>query len=106
MAQYNWEADTDSFMVKTDFDFGKANLVKGLRASMNWALMDYDDNKEKSGSISKTDRYIIHADVWYKLPVKQWIEVKARMGFVEADNMTNGQNPSYDEYRAELNYLF
>jgi hypothetical protein len=106
MGQSNWEADTDSFMVKADFDFGKANLVKGLRASMDWTLMNYDDNKEKSGSISKTDRYFIHADVWYKLPVKQWIEVKARMGFVEADNMTNGQNPSYDEYRAELNYLF
>ncbi len=106
MGQYNWQADTSSFMVKGAFDFGKANLVKGLRASVDWTFMNYDDNKEKLGSVSKTDRYFIHADVWYRLPVKQFIEVKVRMGFVEADNKRSGHNPSYDEYRTELSYLF
>ena len=106
MAQYNWEAKTKSWMVKLTYDFGKANLIKGFRMAIDYAYMDYDDTKEKLGGIKRTDRYIVHIDMWYRLPFLQYLEAKARIGLVEADHRSNGDDPSYDEFRFELNYLF
>jgi len=106
MAQYNWEADTESWMVKLSYDFDKANLIKGFRMAIDYAYMNYDDTKEKLGGIKRTDRYIIHTDMWYRFPFPQYVEAKVRIGLVEADNRSNGEDPSYNEFRFELNYLF
>ncbi len=106
MAQYNWEANTESWMVKAFYDFGKAGIIEGFRAGIDYAYMDYDDKKEQLGGHSKTDRGIIHADIWYKFPFFPDLEAKARIGLVDADNTTAGSDPSYDEFRFELNYLF
>jgi len=113
MAQYNWEADTKSWMIKGVYDFGKAGLIKGFKASLDYTTMYYNDEKERLGSIKKTDRNIIHLDMWYKFPhlkkKYRWfegLEAKARMGLVDADDLSNGSDPSYNEFRFELNYLF
>ncbi|MCF6246930.1 MAG: OprD family outer membrane porin [Desulfobacula sp.] len=106
MAQYNWEADTESWMIKTSYDFGKAGLLSGFRASLDYVYMDYDDTKEQLGGIGKTDRSIIHADMWYKFMSFPGLEAKFRMGLVDAQNTSAGADPSYNEYRLELNYLF
>ena len=68
--------------------------------------MDSDDEKEKMGGHFKTDRSSIHADIWYKFPFFPDIEAKVRMGIVDADKLTVGLDPSYREFRFELNYLF
>jgi len=44
--------------------------------------------------------------LWYKLPFLPELEAKGRIGFVNADTTTAGKDPSYDEFRLELNYLF
>jgi hypothetical protein len=113
MAQYNWLADTKSWMVRGFYDFGKAGIIRGLRASIDYAYMDYDDEKERLGGHLLTDRSSIHADVWYKFPFFRQLEAKVRVGIIYADQRTNattiavfGQDPSYHEFRFEMNYLF
>ncbi len=106
MAQYNWEADTKSWMVKAFYDFGKAGLLEGFRAGLDYAFMNYDDTKEQLTGHTKTDRGIIHADLWYKLPCLPDLEAKVRIGLVNANSTRAGADPSYNEFRLELNYLF
>jgi len=106
MAQYNWEANTESWMLRAFYDFGKAGIIKGFRTCIDYVYMDYDDEKEKMGGHFKTDRSSIHADIWYKFPFFPDLEAKVRMGIVDADKLTVGLDPSYREFRFELNYLF
>jgi hypothetical protein len=106
MAQYNWEANTQSWMAQVFYDFGKAGIIEGFRAGIDYVYMDFDDKKERLGGNSKTDRSNIHADMWYKFPFFPDLEAKVRIGLVDADKTTAGDDPSYDEFRLELNYLF
>jgi len=113
MAQYNWFANTESLMIQAFYDFGKAGIIQGFRAGIDVTYMDYDDEKEKLGGQPLTDRTYIHTDMWYRLPFLPDLEAKIRFGIVDADNRTNattiakaGRDPSYREFRFELNYLF
>ncbi|MDY6973360.1 MAG: OprD family outer membrane porin [Thermodesulfobacteriota bacterium] len=106
MAQYNWEADTESWMIQAFYDFGKAGIVKGFRTSVDYAYMNYDDEKEELGGHKKTDRSSIHADLWYILPFLPELEAKFRIASINAERTTSGDDPSYREFRFELNYLF
>jgi len=113
MAQYNWFAETDSWMIQAYYDFGKAGIIQGLRGGIDYVWMDYDDEKERLGGHSLTDRSYIHADIWYVFPFFEELEAKFRFGMINADNRTNataiaasGEDPSYHEFRFELNYLF
>jgi len=108
MAQYNWEANTKSWMIKGAYDLGKAGMVSGLRGSLDYAQMDYDQEKIDAGSIKKTDRSIIHLDVQKTFDSAPNLELKFRAAMVDADN-DNGvaeDYQSYNEYRFEINYLF
>jgi hypothetical protein len=113
MAQYNWFANTESWMIQAFYDFGKAGIIQGFRAGIDVTYMDYDDEKEKLGGQLLTDRTYIHTDVWYRLPFLPDLEAKIRIGIAMADDRTNpdviaaaGKDPSYSEFRFELNYLF
>ncbi|NOQ31576.1 MAG: outer membrane porin, OprD family [Helicobacteraceae bacterium] len=108
MAQYNWEAGTNSWMLKAGYNFGKAGLVSGLRMNIDYAVMDYDRAKELAGSISKTDRSIIHLDVWKTFKSLPDLELKFRAASVNADKNIGEatDDQSYNEYRLEANYLF
>jgi hypothetical protein len=113
MAQYNWFADTDSWMIQATYDFGKAGIIQELRAGIDYVYMDYDDEKERLGGHSLTDRSYVHVDMWYEFPFFEGLEAKARFGMINADHRTNasaiasaGEDPSYHEFRFELNYLF
>ena len=106
MAQYNWEADTESWMVQAFYDFEKAGIINGFRILVDFTRMDYDDEKLKLLGHSKTDRNYVHADIWYKFPFLPDLEAKIRMGYVDAQKTAAGLDPSYNEFRFELNYLF
>lgn len=107
MAQYNWEANTKSWMLKAAYDFGKAGMVEGLRGSLDYAEMDYDDEKLALGGLSKTDRSIIHLDVFKTFDSAPNIELKLRAAMVDADAKPGSDDyHSYNEYRFEVNYLF
>jgi len=108
MAQYNWEANTKSWMLKAGYDFGKAGMVEGLRGALDYAEMDYDDEKLAAGGLSKTDRNIVHLDVFKTFKSAPNLELKLRAAMINADT-TAGQAAdynSYNEYRFEVNYLF
>jgi hypothetical protein len=106
LAQVNWEANTESWMAMASYDFGKAGLIKGFRTAVDYVYMDNDDEKEQLGGIVQTDRSIIHADMWYQFPFFPDLEAKVRIALVDAERTTAGEDPSYDEFRFELNYLF
>ena len=106
MGQYNWQANTQSWMVRAFYDFGKAGIIEGFRACIDYAYMDYDDKKEQLGGHGKTDRGNIHADMWYKFPFLPDLEAKVRIGLTNADRTAEGFDPSHNEFRFELNYLF
>ncbi len=109
MAQYNWEANTKSWMIKGAYDLGKAGMVSGLRGSLDYAQMDYDDDKLAAGTIGKTDRSIIHLDVQKTFDSAPNLELKFRAAMIDADaNPADAGEDyqSYNEYRFEINYLF
>ena len=105
MAQYNWEADTKSWMVKAAYNFGKAGMVEGLRGAIDYAEMDYDSDR---AGISKTDRSIVHLDMFKTFKSSPNLELKLRMAMIDADSSVGQAEDynSYNEYRFEVNYFF
>lgn len=108
MAQYNWEANTKSWMIKGAYDLGKAGMVSGLRGSLDYAQMDYDQEKIDAGTVKKTDRSIIHLDVQKTFDSAPNLELKFRAAMIDADadDGAPADYQSYNEYRFEINYLF
>ncbi|PHS57534.1 MAG: hypothetical protein COB17_06020 [Sulfurimonas sp.] len=108
MAQYNWEANTKSWMIKAGYDFGKADIISGMRGSIDYAQMDYDQKKIDAGTLSRTDRSIIHLDIFKTFSDLPNMELKFRAAAVSADTKLGDDKDygSYREYRFEVNYLF
>ncbi|BCD61107.1 MULTISPECIES: OprD family outer membrane porin [unclassified Nitratiruptor] len=108
MAQYNWYANTKTWMVRGVVNFDKAGLVPGLKASLRYAMQDFDD--DKAGV--QADSNIVHLDLVEKVKSIPGLYLKFRTGIVNGDDNTydiNGKlkaDPSYNEYRFEINYLF
>jgi len=106
MAQYNWYANTKTYMARAGYDFGKANLLEGFSIMARYAVQDNDDQKVGVPA----DSNIIHIDA--RQNVGQNMEIKLRLGFVNYENdiqNINGDTKadlSYNEYRLELNYFF
>ena len=101
MAQYNWDANTETTMLQVDYDFGKAKLVDDFKISARYAMQDFDDAKPGV----QADSDILHVDVIKTLATG--LEGKIRMGLVDADPGTTGKTDvSYNEFRVELNYFF
>lgn len=101
MAQYNWDANTETTMLQVDYDFGKANMVEDFIVSARYAMQDFDDTKPGV----QADSDIIHVDLIKTLATG--LEGKIRVGLVDADPGTTGKTDvSYNEYRVELNYFF
>jgi hypothetical protein len=95
MAQYNWLANTKSTMVQGTYNFGKAGILDGFRASLRYAMMDFDEDK------GYNDRDIWHLDMWKTFASIPNFETKVRFATVTDDGDTD-----YNEYRLEFNYLF
>lgn len=108
MAQYNWYANTETYMVQAKYDFGKAKLIPGLSATIRYAIQDFDDSKPDV----QADCDIFTLDLIQKVSYLPGLEFKGRMGIARGEDDTvdmNGKvksDPSYNEYRVEMNYLF
>jgi hypothetical protein len=106
MAQYNWYANTKTYMIRADYDFEKAGVAKDLTGLIRYAVQDFDNSKPGV----QADSNVIHFDIAKKLSSDMYI--KLRVGLVDAKKNTldiNGDlksDVSYNEYRLELNYLF
>ena len=106
VSQLNWLANTGSWMIRVFYDFGKAGLVPGFRARLDYTVMDYDDAKERAGGITRTDRRFLHLDMWKQFRALPNLEAKIRLARLDGDTTVKGTDPSYNEVRFELNYLF
>ena len=96
MAQYNWYANTKTYMVRAVYKF-----TPKFKASVRYAIQDFDDNKPGV----QADSNVIHLDTWYNFTKN--FQMKTRIGIVNADTGNTGkQDVSYNEYRLEFNYLF
>ncbi len=96
MAQYNWYANTETFMVR-----GVYRLTPELKMSLRYAIQDFDDDKK----FVQADSDIWHLDAWYDITKR--LQLKGRLGIVTADPEDSGKaDTSYNEFRVELNYMF
>ncbi len=106
MAQYNWFANTKTYMIRAGYDFSKTEILDGFSIMARYAIQDTDD--KKTGVAGDSD--VIHIDI--RQNIGKNIEAKVRLGFVDyANNIIsiNGKTKadlSYSEYRFELNYFF
>ena len=101
MAQYNWFANTTSYMIQANY-----KVTKMFLASARYAIQDFDDKKDNT----QADSNILHIDTITNISKR--LQMKTRMGFVKAkDNIKKSDGStksdvSYNEYRLEFNYLF
>ena len=110
MAQVNWIANTQSWMVKADYNFDKAGVIPGLIGAISYADMDFDDKKNLAKSSDFSDRSMVHIDLIQTLKSVPNTEFKFRFAAIDAEPSTKTGAPidgeSYNEYRFEINYLF
>lgn len=106
MAQYNWYANTKTYMARAGYDFDKANILEGFSIMARYAIQDNDDKKVGTPA----DSNIVHIDA--RQNIGDNLELKLRLGFVNYESdieNINGEikaDLSYNEYRLELNYFF
>ena len=106
MAQYNWSANTKTYMLRVGYNFDKAGLVEGFNIFARYAIQDFDDNKDKV----QADNNILHIDAMQNIGKN--LQAKIRIGLSSADDSilksdsTYKTDVSYNEYRFELNYFF
>ena len=104
MGQYNWQSNTKSYMMQLDYEF---DSIPDLKVISRYVVQDFDDDKIGV----QADSNVFTFDIIKKLSDEQ-LYLKLRYGHVAGENGTialNGdrkQNPSYDEVRFEINYLF
>lgn len=104
MAQINWIANTKSYQVRADFDFGKAGIIPGMNAGIDYVNMDFDDAKLATTGFS--DRNMINIDILQSFKSLPNTEFRIRYATVNAEPTPTANNRSYDEFRLEMNYLF
>ena len=107
MAQYNWYANTKTYMARVGYNFDKAGLIEGFNIFARYAIQDFDDKKDNV----QADTNILHIDAMQNIGKN--LQAKIRIGLVSADDKIAKENlggyktdVSYNEYRFELNYFF
>ena len=104
MAQYNWYANTETYMVQLDYDLG---FFSDTKIISRFAVQDFDDSKVGV----QADSRVIEVN-FFKGLGENPIYYKARLGHAMGDDDTYAANgvlkpdPSYTELRFEVNYLF
>ena len=100
MAQYNWYANTKTYMARADYNFDKAGILDGFSIMARYAIQDFDDNKAGT----QADTNILHIDA--RQNISKNLEAKIRLGFISDEDKAGKADISYNEYRFELNYFF
>lgn len=108
MGQYNWYANTETWMLQTGYDFGKAKIIPGFSTMVAYAIQDFDDEKPDT----QADSNVLWMDFVQNIKPVPGLSAKLRLALVDSDDdtvdMTGKVKPdsSYNEYRFEMNYLF
>jgi len=108
MGQTNWYANTETFMIRADYDLNKAKIIDGGRFMIRYAQEDFDDKKAGVSA----DINVLTVDLVKRFTQYPNFIAKLRTAFVYQDHKvlnldnTYKQDPSYKEIRFEMNYLF
>ena len=107
MGQYNWNANTESYMIQIDHVF---ETIPDFKIISRFVIQDFDDNKVGV----QADAKAFTIDLFKGLGESP-LYLKTRFAHVAGDantivHTTEGDvtklDPSYDEVRFEINYLF
>jgi len=104
LLQYNWNANTLSYMIEGKYNFHKYDLSLLAR----YAIQDFDDNKPGV----QADSNIFQLDLLKKFKTFPGLYARLRMVNANSDKNTialdgtKKMDLSYKEVRFELNYLF
>jgi len=104
MGQYNWYANTKSYMMQLDYEF---ESIPDFKMISRFAIQDFDDKKIGV----QADSNVFTLD-FVKRFQENRLYVKTRYAHVMGDKDTVAANgirkldPSSDEIRFEINYLF
>ena len=104
LLQYNWYANTTSYVIQGDYDFKEQKL----HAQMRFGIQDFDDGK----SGVQADSNELQLDLIKEFKDVEGLYAKLRMVRVVGDAdivAIDGKkklNPSYRDIRFEINYLF
>ncbi len=107
MAQYNWYANTKSWMGRVVVNLDRTKLVPGLWASLRYEIEDFDDKKPGV----QADVRCLNLDLFEKVPNIDGLYVKLRIGVTKGSSTTRDmeghlkEDPSFKELRFEINYL-
>ncbi|MRJ02855.1 MAG: hypothetical protein C6I05_05335 [Epsilonproteobacteria bacterium] len=103
MGQYNWYAGTRSLMVQGVANLDRAKVVAGTQATLRYVVEDFDDSKPAVPADSR----VINLDLLKRVQDIPGLSFKFRMAVVRGPS-DHGEklDPSYNEYRLEMNYLF
>jgi len=106
MGQYNWYANTKTFMFQVDYE---TQDFYNIRTVARFALQDFDDNK----AAVQADSNVFTLDIMQGFDGTLNIYTKLRYAHVMGKDDTPipgtglfKTDPSYDEVRLEINYLF
>ena len=108
MGQYNWNADTETYVLQYDYDLDKAGAVSGLKAMVRVAVQDFDDTKPGVQADSNVFELGLRED-FASIPGAL---VRLRWAHIVGDDDTvtpsgvHKLDPSADVVRLEFDYLF
>ena len=106
MGQYNWDANTETYVGKVGYEWHRYNL----KIVGSYGYQDFDDTK----AAVPADNSVATFEMMQRFGEKQQFYWKARYAHVRGDTHTPlpGKpdvyklDPSYDEFRFEVDYLF
>ncbi|HEO99013.1 MAG: hypothetical protein JW682_00845 [Campylobacterales bacterium] len=107
MGQYNWNANTESYMAQLEYDY---NGFTDLKIVSQYVIQDFDDNK--AGVQADSNVFVLNLMKGFGYGGDSNIYLKTRYAYVtgKEDIVTDSgyqkPDPSYSEIRFELNYLF
>ena len=108
MGQYNWYANTKTYMLRLDYDFEEAGLIPEVKAYIRYAIQDFDDKKAGVQADSK----VMTLDILKYFDSIPNLYVKTRLAHIDGESQNISldgkvkKDPSYNELRFEVNYLF
>lgn len=105
MSQYNWYANTKSYMVQFDYEF---DFVEDLKILSRYVIQDFDDQKlgvQADSNVFTFDLAKRFEDS-HMIFKTRYAHVSGEEGDIVFEEGFRKLNPSYDEVRFEINYLF
>lgn len=106
MGQYNWYANTSSYMIQANYNFDKAGLIPDMSAYIRYVIQDFDDKKVGV----QADNKILTLDIIQKLSSNIYLKARTALNRAKTNIITSDgsikPDSSYNEFRLELNYLF